>query len=66
MSIFLNKGLKQQRGVALITVLLVVAIIVVLATNMTGRLQLLMGRSINMQANQQGLWSAMAGGAVSI
>lgn len=61
MSIFLNKGLKQQRGVALITVLLVVAIVVILATNMTGRLQLLMGRSINMQANQQGLWSAMAG-----
>lgn len=56
-----NHGFKRQRGVALITVLLVVAIIVILAANMTGRLQLLMGRSINMQANQQGLWSAMAG-----
>lgn len=52
---------KSQRGVALITVLLVIAIIVVIAANMTGRLQLLMSRSINMQANQQGLWSAMAG-----
>jgi len=41
----------RQRGVALITVLLIVAIIVVIAANMTGRLQLLMSRSINMQAS---------------
>jgi len=51
----------RQRGVALITVLLIVAIIVVIAANMTGRLQLLMSRSINMQASQQGMWSAIAG-----
>lgn len=52
---------KRQRGVALITVLLVIALVVVIAANMTGRLQLLMGRSINAQASQQGLWAAMAG-----
>lgn len=52
---------KRQQGVALITVLLVIALVVVIAANMTGRLQLLMSRSINAQASQQGLWAAMAG-----
>jgi general secretion pathway protein K len=56
-----QRSLGPQRGVALIMVLLVVAIIVVIAANMTGRLQLLMSRSINMQASQQGMWSALAG-----
>jgi len=52
---------KNQQGVALIMVLLVIALVVVIAANMTGRLQLLMSRSINAQASQQGLWAAMAG-----
>ncbi len=54
-------GLKQQRGVALIVVMLIVAMVVIIAANMTGRLQLLMSRSINQQTIQQGLWSALAG-----
>jgi 3-dehydroquinate synthase len=61
MSRLSQQSLNSQRGVALITVLLIVAIIVVIAANMTGRLQLLMSRSINMQASQQGMWSAIAG-----
>lgn len=56
-----SSAISQHNGVALISVLLVVAIVVILAANMTGRLQLLMSRSVNMQANQQGLWATMAG-----
>lgn len=56
-----KSSLQRQQGVALITVLLVIALVVIIAANMTGRLQLLMSRSINAQASQQGLWSAMAG-----
>jgi len=56
-----NSSLQRQQGVALITVLLVVALVVIIAANMTGRLQLLMSRSINAQMSQQGLWSTIAG-----
>jgi len=52
---------KKQQGIALIVVMLVVALVVIIAASMTGRLQLLMSRSINQQAIQQGLWSALAG-----
>lgn len=52
---------QRQRGVALITVLLVVALVVIIASGMTGRLQLVANRTINQQLYQQGLWSAMAG-----
>lgn len=52
---------KKQRGVALIIVMLVVALVVIIAANMTGRLQLLMSRSLNQQAIAQGMWSALAG-----
>jgi len=54
-------GFKRQQGVALITVLLVVALVVIIASSMTGRLQLIANRTINQQLYQQGLWSAMAG-----
>jgi general secretion pathway protein K len=52
---------RRQRGVALITVLLVVALVVIIASGMTGRLQLIANRTINQQLYQQGLWSALAG-----
>jgi len=57
----LKSSVKPEQGVALITVLLVVALVVIIASSMTGRLQLIANRTINQQLYQQGLWSAMAG-----
>lgn len=53
--------LKQstQKGVALITVMLIVALIAILATQMTARLQLQMQRTANIEFNQQAYWYAM-------
>ncbi|NRA83392.1 MAG: type II secretion system minor pseudopilin GspK [Gammaproteobacteria bacterium] len=56
-----NSRFKRQQGVALITVLLVVALVVIIASSMTGRLQLIANRTINQQLYQQGLWSGLAG-----
>jgi general secretion pathway protein K len=50
---------KNVRGVALITVLLIVALAAVLATQMTARLQLQMQRTTNIALNQQAYWYAM-------
>jgi len=50
---------KKISGVALITVLLIVALAAVLATQMTGRLQLQMQRTNNITLNQQAYWYAM-------
>jgi general secretion pathway protein K len=50
---------SQQKGVALITVMLIVALIAVLATQMTARLQLQMQRTSNIGSNQQAYWYAM-------
>ncbi len=50
---------KQSRGVALITVLLIVALAAVLATQMTGRMQLQMQRTNNITLHQQAYWYAM-------
>ena len=50
---------KKMRGVALITVLLIVALAAVLVTQMTGRLQLQMQRTSNITLNQQAYWYAM-------
>ncbi|XOV80159.1 MAG: type II secretion system minor pseudopilin GspK [Aestuariibacter sp.] len=49
----------KQRGVALIIVLLIVAIVAVLATEMAGRLQLHLVRSTNIKDNNQAYWYAM-------
>ncbi len=48
-----------QKGVALITVMLIVALIAILATQMTARLQLQMQRTTNVGSNQQAYWYAM-------
>ncbi len=49
----------KQSGVALITVMLIVALIAILATQMTARLQLQMQRTSNIGSNQQAYWYAM-------
>ena len=54
-----KKSRIKTRGVALITVLLIVALAAVLATQMTGRLQLQMQRTNNITLNQQAYWYAM-------
>ncbi|GAA5216560.1 type II secretion system minor pseudopilin GspK [Corallincola platygyrae] len=50
---------KRQRGVAIITVMLVVALAVIIAANMTERLGLQMRRAENLILGNQGLWYAM-------
>jgi general secretion pathway protein K len=49
----------KQQGVALIVVLLIVAIVSVLATEMGGRLQLQIKRASNIKENNQAYWYAM-------
>jgi general secretion pathway protein K len=51
--------LSKQRGVALIIVLLIVAIVSVLATEMGSRLQLQVKRAANIKENNQAYWYAM-------
>jgi len=53
------KKISCHRGVALITVMLVVALAAILATQMTAKLQLQLQRSINVETNQQAYWYAM-------
>ena len=50
---------SQQQGVALITVMLIVALCAVIASQMTARLQVHMQRSSNIAFNQQAYWYAM-------
>jgi len=49
----------KQKGVALITVMLIVALCAVIASQMTARLQMQMQRSANVSFNQQAYWYAM-------
>jgi general secretion pathway protein K len=53
------KRLHKQQGVALITVMLIVALCAVIASQMTARLQVQMQRSANVSFNQQAYWYAM-------
>ena len=50
----------KNQGVALITVLLIVALAAILATQMTGRLQMQMQRTANIDFNQQAYWYAIS------
>lgn len=54
-----QQGFTKQRGVALIIVLLIVAIVSVLATEMGSRLQLQVKRASNIKENNQAYWYAM-------
>ncbi len=56
---------KKQQGVALITVMLIVALAAIIAAQMTTRLQMQMQRSINISFNQQAYWYAMGAEAFS-
>lgn len=55
----MNYAQHKQQGVALIIVLLIVAIVSVLATEMGGRLQLQVKRASNIKENNQAYWYAM-------
>jgi general secretion pathway protein K len=52
-------AMKKQQGVALITVLFIVALTALLATKMTGNLMLQTQRSSNIAFNQQAYWYAI-------
>lgn len=53
------RTIKRQQGVALITVMLVIALASVIALEMNGRLVMQMQRTANIQFNQQAYWYAM-------
>lgn len=55
----MNQLKHKQQGVALIIVLLIVAIVSVLATEMGSRLQLQIKRASNIKENNQAYWYAM-------
>jgi general secretion pathway protein K len=52
-------SLGNQRGVALVTVLFVVALTVIVAVEMSGRLQLQVQRTTNLTGNRQAYWYAV-------
>lgn len=57
---FLEKAhAKSQRGIALLVILLIVAIVSILATEMMARLQLNVARTVNIKDNNQAFWFAM-------
>lgn len=59
MRINLSFNINTHRGVALITVMLIVALAAIIASQMTARLQLQMQRTSNISSNQQAYWYAM-------
>ncbi|QYJ75588.1 type II secretion system minor pseudopilin GspK [Shewanella sp. FJAT-52076] len=52
--------MRKQRGVALIVVLLIIAIVAVIATNVTARNQISMRRTMNLAQYDQGYWYALS------
>jgi general secretion pathway protein K len=56
---------RKQRGIALITVMLIVALAAIIAAQMTTRLQTQMQRSTNISFNQQAYWYALGAEAFS-
>jgi general secretion pathway protein K len=50
---------KNENGIALIVVLLIVSIIVVIAVEMSTRLQLNVARTLNLKSNNQAYWYAL-------
>ncbi|QIZ78418.1 type II secretion system minor pseudopilin GspK [Ferrimonas lipolytica] len=57
--------MKKQRGVALLTVLLVLTVMVTIAAGMTNRSYLSARRSINLNNHEQAYWYAMASEALA-
>lgn len=58
--------MKCSRGVALISVLLIVALAAILVTKMTGKLMLQMQRTVNVNSNQQAYWYALGAEAFAL
>ena len=56
---------KKMQGVALITVMLIVALAAIITTQMTARLQLQMQRTTNINYNQQAYWYALSAEALA-
>lgn len=56
----MNKLAQKQRGVALIVVLLIVAMIAIIATNINGRSQIMVRRTINLAQYDQAYWYALS------
>ncbi|MDX2321768.1 MAG: type II secretion system minor pseudopilin GspK [Moritella sp.] len=52
------RNISKQRGIALLTVLLILAVMVIIASNMSSRLQLELRRTSNLMTHQQALWYA--------
>ncbi len=50
---------SSQKGIALLVILLIVAIVSILATEMMARLQLNVARTVNIKDNNQAFWYAM-------
>lgn len=59
-------GMKPQRGLALLVVLLLVAMVTIIATEMAGRLQLQVKRAANIKDSNQAYWYAMGAEEYSI
>ncbi|MBB1383461.1 type II secretion system minor pseudopilin GspK, partial [Shewanella sp. SR41-2] len=53
-------GGQKQRGVALIVVMLIVAMVVIIATNISSRNQLSMRRTLNLAQYDQAYWYALS------
>jgi general secretion pathway protein K len=51
--------IKKSKGIALITVMLIVSLCAIIAAQMTTRLHMQMQRSTNINFNQQAYWYAM-------
>ena len=56
----------RQRGMALLVVLLILAVMVIVASNMSGRLQLELRRTANLTLGKQAWWYAMSAEALVI
>lgn len=56
----IRRNPAKQRGVALIVVLLIVAMVVIIATNITSRNQLSMRRTLNLAQYDQAYWYAIS------
>jgi len=54
-----TRATNRENGIALIVVLLIVAIIMVIAVEMSSRLQLNVARTSNLKANNQAYWYAL-------
>lgn len=55
----MKPAFKKQKGIALLVILLIVAIVSIIATEMMARLQLNVARTVNIKDNNQAYWYAI-------